>query len=95
LLGFLTYGSIALLGVIAMEFTSISFSGTSHAIASLAANIGAIVAGFPFSMISKYYTWRTGFKCIEVVSILVLIFLFLFRNAKSKFIPIPMSRKNQ
>ena len=31
--GFFSYGAISLLGVIAMEFTPSSFSGSSHALA--------------------------------------------------------------
>jgi sugar phosphate permease len=33
--GFLSYGLISLLGVIAMEFTPSTFSGSSHAIAGI------------------------------------------------------------
>ncbi len=48
LAGIFCYGSHSLLGVVAMEFTAKEYSGTSHAIASLAANFGAIAAGNSF-----------------------------------------------
>jgi sugar phosphate permease len=83
--GFFAYGSISLLGIMAMEFTSNSFSGTSHGIASLAANFGAIFAGVPFGLISKYYTWNVAFKCFEAFALTILVFLLLFRNSVSKF----------
>ncbi len=83
--GFCCYGSIALLGVIAMEFTSVNFSGTSHAIAALSANIGAVVAGIPFGYISRLYTWSYAFKLVELLTLIITVVLFIFRNSKSKF----------
>jgi len=93
--GALSYGSIALLGVIAMEFTTDEFSGTSHAIAALFANIGAVFAGLPFSIISRYFSWNFGFKLVEGFSLIVLIILIIFRNSKKLFVPITAERKNQ
>ena len=68
-----------------MEFTSVNFSGTSHAIASLSANIGAVVAGIPFGYISKLYTWNHAFKLVELLTLIITVVLFVFRNSKSKF----------
>ena len=82
-IGFLLYGSISLLGVMAMEFTSPELSGTSHALASLAANIGSIFAGVPFSMLSKLYNWNMAFKYVEAFSFVCFIFIFIFRNSSS------------
>lgn len=83
--GFFCYGQISLLGIMAMEYTSNSFSGTSHGVASLAANLGAIVAGLPFGLISKFYSWNFAFKCVEYSSLFVLSFILIFRNASTKF----------
>lgn len=83
--GFFCYGSISLLGVIAMEFTPKSFSGSSHAIASLAANLGAISAGLPFSLIAKLYSFKTGFVVVEFITCFVLVVLIVFKGSKSKF----------
>ncbi|RNA33361.1 glucose-6-phosphate translocase isoform X2 [Brachionus plicatilis] len=66
--GFFCFGCVSLLGVIAMEFTPKSFSGSSHAYASLAANIGSISAGLPFGYISKLYTWSYGFRLTEALA---------------------------
>lgn len=83
--GFFSYGSISLLGIIAMEFTPESFSGSSHAIASLAANLGSIFAGIPFGLLSRYYSWNTGFKCVQFLTCLVFLFMIMFRKSESKF----------
>lgn len=93
--GALCYGCIALLGVIAMEFTTDEFSGTSHAIAALFANIGAVLAGLPFSLVSRYYSWNFGFKLVQVFGALVLMVLIVFRNSKKFFVPITPERKRQ
>ncbi len=93
--GALCYGSIALLGVMAMEFTTDEFAGTSHAVAALFANIGAVVAGLPFSVISRRYSWNFGFKLVEGFSLVVLIFLISIRNSKKLFLPTTTERKKQ
>lgn len=86
LAGFLCYSIISLLGVIAMEFVPNTISGTSHAIASLAGNIGAIFAGIPFGILSKHYTWNGAFKIVESMLLISVIYLFYNRNSKSKFL---------
>lgn len=93
--GFLCYGSITLLGVMAMEFTTNEYSGTSHAIASLSANFGAICAGLPFSLMSKAYSWNFSFKIVEYFACFVLFVLLIFRNATKFFVPVSLVRKNQ
>lgn len=93
--GFVSYGVISLLGVMAMEFSPSKISGTSHAIAALAANVGAILAGLPFGILSKHYTWNGAFKIIEVCTALVVLFLFLTRNATSRFETSVAKRKSE
>jgi sugar phosphate permease len=85
--GFLIYGCISLLGVMAMEFTSREFSGSSHAIASFSANVGSIFAGLPFSIISKLYSWNVAFKIVQACLVLVILCTLLFRNCNSYFVP--------
>ena len=85
LAGFSNYGPITLLGVMAMEFTPKNLSGTSHAIVSLAANIGAICAGIPFSLLSKFYTWKFSFSIMQYFILFSLIVLFKFRHYDSNF----------
>ena len=93
--GALCYGAISLLGVMAMEFTSNEYSGTSHAVVSLAANFGGVFAGIPFSLVSKFYTWGFAFKLVEYFVVLVFFFLFVFRNCNKYFVPITHERKTQ
>jgi sugar phosphate permease len=83
--GFFSYGSIALLGVMAMQFAPKAISGTSHSIAAFSANVGSIFAGLPFSLLSKYYSWNFAFKYVEALTIGMLVIAFLFRNSSSTF----------
>lgn len=85
--GFFCFGCVSLLGIIAMEFTPKSFSGSSHAYASLAANLGSITAGLPFGYVSKLYTWSYGFRLTEVFAAAVMISLISCIFSKSKFEP--------
>lgn len=83
--GFLLYGTISLFGVMAMEFTTYEFSGTSHAVATLAANLGAIFAGLPFSMLSRVYNWNTAFKIVQFFSVFIIFIMVLFCRSQSHF----------
>ena len=85
LAGFSNQGPCILIGVMAMEFAPKSLSGTSHAIVALAANFGAICAGLPFSLLSKYYSWKFSFAIMQYIILASLVFLFKFRNYDSKF----------
>lgn len=93
--GALCYGAISLLGVMAMEFTSEEYSGTSHAVVALAANFGAVFAGVPFSLVSKFYTWGFAFKGIEYFSVLVLLFLLATSNSAKYFVSISHAKKTK
>ncbi|XP_077402972.1 glucose-6-phosphate exchanger SLC37A4-like isoform X2 [Vanacampus margaritifer] len=59
--GFSSYGPIALFGVIASESAPSNFCGTSHAIVALMANVGAFMAGLPFSTVAKQHNWDMAF----------------------------------
>lgn len=74
------YGPIAIYGVVASESAPDNLSGTSHAVVALAANVGAIVSGLPFSYIAKYYNWSTIFFLLELIVGVNLIVMFLCRN---------------
>jgi sugar phosphate permease len=91
--GFLCYSSLSLLGCMAMEFTPNKYSGTSHAVAALAANLGSIFAGLPFSLLSKYYNWNAAFKLVQILSLFVLSILFMSRNSKPYFETISKIKK--
>lgn len=74
------YGPIAIYGVVASESAPDNLSGTSHAVVALAANVGAIISGLPFSYIAKYYSWSTIFFILEVTTAVNLVIMFLCRN---------------
>ncbi|KAM9456339.1 glucose-6-phosphate exchanger SLC37A4b isoform 1-T2 [Clarias gariepinus] len=82
--GFSSYGPIALFGVIASESAPSNFCGTSHAIVALMANVGAFLAGLPFSTIAKRYSWDTAFWVAEVTCALTTVWFFMFRNMRTK-----------
>ncbi|KAJ6223541.1 hypothetical protein RDWZM_002086 [Blomia tropicalis] len=77
MLGCALYGPIAIFGVMASESAPSHLSGTSHAIVALAANVGAIISGLPFSLLAKRYGWGEVFFLLELVTgATVLIMLF-------------------
>ncbi|KAF4082299.1 hypothetical protein AMELA_G00150080 [Ameiurus melas] len=82
--GFSSYGPIALFGVIASESAPSNFCGTSHAIVALMANVGAFLAGLPFSTIAKRYSWDTAFWVAEVTCALTTVWFFMLRNMRTK-----------
>ncbi|KAI5099615.1 glucose-6-phosphate exchanger SLC37A4, partial [Silurus meridionalis] len=82
--GFSSYGPIALFGVIASESAPSNFCGTSHAIVALMANVGAFLAGLPFSTIAKRYSWETAFWVAEVTCALTTVWFFTLRNMRTK-----------
>jgi sugar phosphate permease len=84
--GFAIYGPTTLLGVMAIEFTSSEISGTSHSIVSLASNIAAILAGYPFSLLTKIYSWNLVFIFIQILLAIGIFCLLLSRNFETKFI---------
>ncbi|XP_053703279.1 glucose-6-phosphate exchanger SLC37A4b isoform X2 [Synchiropus splendidus] len=89
LFGFSSYGPIALFGVIASESAPSNFCGTSHAVVALMANVGAFMAGFPFSSIAKQYSWDTAFWVAELIMAGATVAFFLVRNMRTKMGRIP------
>lgn len=82
--GFSSYGPIALFGVIASECAPSNFCGTSHAVVALMANVGAFMAGLPFSTIAKQHNWDTAFWVAEVMMGIATVGFFLVRNMCTK-----------
>lgn len=77
------YGPIAIYGVVATESAPAHLSGTSHAIVALAANIGAITSGLPFSYIAKQYNWATIFLLLEGLAAATVVIMVLTRKMSS------------
>uniref|UniRef100_I3JZC8 Solute carrier family 37 member 4b n=1 Tax=Oreochromis niloticus TaxID=8128 RepID=I3JZC8_ORENI len=82
--GFSSYGPVALFGVIASESAPSNFCGTSHAVVALMANVGAFMAGLPFSTIAKQHSWDMAFWVAEVIMGVTTIGFFLVRNMRTK-----------
>uniref|UniRef100_A0A672HB32 Solute carrier family 37 member 4b n=1 Tax=Salarias fasciatus TaxID=181472 RepID=A0A672HB32_SALFA len=82
--GFSSYGPIALFGVIASESAPSNYCGTSHAVVALMANVGAFMAGLPFSTIAKRHSWDMAFWVAEVCMAAATVGFFLVRNMRTK-----------
>ncbi|XP_077550112.1 glucose-6-phosphate exchanger SLC37A4-like [Haemaphysalis longicornis] len=83
-LGACLYGPIAIFGVAASESAPAHLSGTSHAIVALAASIGAVISGLPFSIIAEMYNWRAVFILLEVACGITSVALFLGMRLNSR-----------
>lgn len=75
LIGASVYGQIAIFGVVATQSVISEMSGTAHAIAALAANVGSIAAGLPFATVAKYYSWSKVFFLLEATTIVTIAFM--------------------
>ena len=74
------YGPIAIYGVVASESAPDNLSGTSHAVVALAANVGAIMSGLPFSYIAKFYNWSMIFFILEITAGVNVIIMLICKN---------------
>jgi len=79
-LGACLYGSISIFGVVAAEAAPTHLSGSAHAIVALAANIGAVISGLPFSYIAKIFNWRAIFFLLEAITISTIVVMVVCRN---------------
>jgi OPA family glycerol-6-phosphate transporter-like MFS transporter 4 len=75
LIGASVYGQIAIFGVVATQSVVSEMSGTSHAIAALAANVGSILAGLPFATLARMYSWSHVFFILEAMTIATIAFM--------------------
>ncbi|XP_071513706.1 glucose-6-phosphate exchanger SLC37A4-like isoform X1 [Panulirus ornatus] len=65
-LGASMFGPISIYGIVASESFPAHLSGTAHAVVALAANVGAVVAGWPVSWVARTWSWRGVFLVLEV-----------------------------
>ncbi|XP_078672399.1 glucose-6-phosphate exchanger SLC37A4-like [Branchiostoma floridae x Branchiostoma belcheri] len=87
LIGFTSYGAINLFGVLAIENSPSSLSGTSSAIVALAANFGGLIAGYPFGLIAENYNWETVFIILEISVAVSLVLFIIARNINTRIGP--------
>ncbi|XP_045137855.1 glucose-6-phosphate exchanger SLC37A4-like [Portunus trituberculatus] len=57
-LGASMFGPISIYGIVASESFPAHLSGTAHAFVALAANVGAVLAGWPLSQVARLWSWR-------------------------------------
>ena len=86
-IGASVYGQIAIFGVVATQSVASEMSGTAHAIAALAANVGSIVAGLPFATIARHYSWSTVFFILEATMIGIVAFMIMMSGISYKVQP--------
>lgn len=83
-LGLNFYGSISIFGVVAAETAPPNLSGTAHAIVALAANLGAVMSGLPFSYIAKEYNWGAIFILLEGITLLTVLVMLVTWNMRGR-----------
>ncbi|PIK45001.1 putative glucose-6-phosphate translocase-like [Apostichopus japonicus] len=91
-IGFCVYGNVSLNGVLVIENSPAYISGSAHAIAALAGNVGSVTAGFPLSYVSSMYDWSMTFLIVLTCSVVKLgllltasrIDLTIGRHSKTK-----------
>ncbi|GFY69174.1 glucose-6-phosphate exchanger SLC37A4 [Trichonephila inaurata madagascariensis] len=83
-LGTTLYGPITVFGIVASESAPAHLSGSAHAVASLAGNVGAMISGFPFCYIAKQYNWSVVFFILKVATSAVVILILCCSNLQPK-----------
>ncbi|GFT90998.1 glucose-6-phosphate exchanger SLC37A4 [Nephila pilipes] len=83
-LGTTLYGPITIFGIVASESAPPHLSGSAHAVASLAGNVGAMISGFPFCYLAKQYNWTTVFFILQVAISTVFVLILCCRNLQPK-----------
>ncbi|KAF7260962.1 hypothetical protein EG68_01490 [Paragonimus skrjabini miyazakii] len=77
ILGLTIFGAISLCGVFAVELAPPSLSGTCHAFSALCANLGALLACYPFTWLVEQVGWSTAFSLSGLLSGLTILPLSL------------------
>ncbi|XP_042238380.1 glucose-6-phosphate exchanger SLC37A4-like isoform X1 [Homarus americanus] len=67
LLGASMFGPISIYGIVASESFPAHLSGTAHAVVALAANVGAVVAGWPLSWVARTWSWGGVLLLLEIL----------------------------
>ncbi|KAK2722282.1 glucose-6-phosphate exchanger SLC37A4-like [Artemia franciscana] len=83
-LGGCLYGPIAIYGILAAESYPAAVSGTAHAYVALSANIGAMLAGLPFSYVAQLYGWSASFVFIFLMVSFTVVIMVLLKDLKPK-----------
>eukprot|EP00118_Oscarella_pearsei_P006553 m.29790 g.29790 ORF g.29790 m.29790 type:complete len:432 (+) comp31230_c0_seq2:84-1379(+) len=89
MLGLSLYGPIAIWGILAVENAPEGLEGTALSMASLSSQVGAFLAGYPFSRLVSKYGWGPSFVvlesiCVCVVTSFSLVFLSKLRTREMK-----------
>jgi len=82
-MGFCSYGPIAIFGVVANECVPSSIAGTAYAIASIFANSGAVLAGLPFNILATKILYSGAFFVLEILLMAILAVYILCHKMKA------------
>nr|XP_027207004.1 glucose-6-phosphate exchanger SLC37A4-like [Penaeus vannamei] len=80
LLGASMFGPISIYGIVASESFPAHLSGTAHAVVALAANVGAVVAGWPLSWVARTFSWNGVFLLLEILAASSVLLILLSRR---------------
>ncbi|XP_045613953.1 glucose-6-phosphate exchanger SLC37A4-like isoform X1 [Procambarus clarkii] len=67
-LGASMFGPISIYGIVASETFPAHLSGTAHAVVALAANVGAVAAGWPLSWVARTWSWGAVLLLLETMA---------------------------
>ncbi|XP_022086900.1 glucose-6-phosphate exchanger SLC37A4-like [Acanthaster planci] len=84
LFGLAQYGAFSVYGVVAIENAPVHLSGTSHAFAAMACNVGVLMAGYPLTYIAERFDWSVVLMCLEAMSLTSLLLLVAARKVEAR-----------
>lgn len=79
LIGFCLYATITVVGLMSIEMSAPSVSGTSHSLVALLGNLGLIMSGYPFSYLASKLSWSYGFQLAEYLTASTLLLFIYFQ----------------
>ncbi|XP_033646641.1 glucose-6-phosphate exchanger SLC37A4-like [Asterias rubens] len=83
-MGVCQYSCFSVYGVVAIENAPAHLSGTSHAFAGMACNVGVLLAGFPLTYLAEMYNWGVVLMYLEIMSLASVFLLIVTRNADAR-----------
>jgi len=81
--GLFLYGPQTLIGLYAVEIAPEGTSGTVSAVIGFVGNLGAILAGYPLSLVSQKLGW-SSFHVVTLVVVIASILTSLFLQVPEK-----------
>ncbi|KRX56992.1 Glucose-6-phosphate translocase, partial [Trichinella sp. T9] len=84
ILGACLYGNVNVFGLVAAEMVPLHLSGLSHSLVSLAGSAGAVLSGYPNSLVASRFGWSAVLLIQEASSVVCVLTMLAGRHIHTK-----------